>query len=330
MAEEIWDKDTLSSEWRKLAFNHPNDPYIWTSYLDFCKSYFSLFQVSRLTKVFQKYISTARSISDGTFKSHSAVPGHMYHMAQLASYFSTFWMQSGHQEKSIAYFQALLELNLNFPKSLDDSMPIKDTLVFFEPFWDSGAPRLAEKSSVGWANVMGAKSESVPEKEPCTIDEEENTVIKTSSSSADLWMMLERFRQERFLLPCAGADDPLDPERIVLFDDISSLLFRIKREDVHILLSVLLNFLTVLRCPLLRRASTKSYLWRSGVQSLLEYPMASLVLSFGESHEFTSSADSYAETFFQPFSRTWTDHHSVITQVFEQSIDRFEGTTQDS
>lgn len=332
MCEDVWEKEQLSSEWRKLAFTHPNNPYVWSAFLNFFKSNFSLFQVSKMNKLFQKYMTVSRSIQDGSFQSHAAVAGHSDHMITFAGFFATFWMQSGHQEKATGFLQALLEINLNFPENLDANIPLKNALVFFEPFWDSNVPRFGMKNSQGWGVVMERKSQIPPgEQETSQFEEEENTLIKSGSSTVDLWIKLERFRQERFLLPYTGSEDPTDPERIILFDDISPLLFKIPHEPTneHVLFSMVMNFLMILRCPLNRSYSTRSYVWRATIPLLLDYPLVSFFGSWSESHLSGMNSDTYSSALFQQFGSTWTDEDQTVTAIFEQSSRHFKGKNRE-
>lgn len=62
----------------------------------------------------------------------------------------------GYTEKAIAIYQALIEFNL-FCKSDVESLAVNEKIVCFEPFWDSGAPRIGEKDAIGWTDTVQQK-----------------------------------------------------------------------------------------------------------------------------------------------------------------------------
>ena len=73
-------------------------------------------------------------------------------MVSLLIRLANLWSRAGYREKTIALFQALVELNL-FSPQFPGSYSLEDRLATFEPFWESGAPRFAEDDAVGWAMV---------------------------------------------------------------------------------------------------------------------------------------------------------------------------------
>ena len=61
------------------------------------------------------------------------------------------WLQSGHTERAIAVYQALLEFNL-FSPDFDScgNYSVDDRLSLFEPIWDSGVRRVGQAGARGW------------------------------------------------------------------------------------------------------------------------------------------------------------------------------------
>ena len=106
MCEDIWERDQLDKEWRQFAFAHPNDVHIWQRYLFYLQSSFSGFSLARIHKAYEKYFSVSLSISEGTFRSHPAKPHHDDNFVLALSCLAAMWMQSGHQEKAVALYQA--------------------------------------------------------------------------------------------------------------------------------------------------------------------------------------------------------------------------------
>merc|ERR1719510_957141 len=70
---------------------------------------------------------------------------------------ANLWTRAGYREKTIALFQALVELNLFSPK-FPGAYSLEDRLATFEPFWESGFPRFGEVGALGWAKVAGNKT----------------------------------------------------------------------------------------------------------------------------------------------------------------------------
>ena len=58
------------------------------------------------------------------------------------------WLQSGHTERAISVYQALLEFNLFSPDF--DNYSVDDMLSLFEPIWDSGVRRVGQAGARGW------------------------------------------------------------------------------------------------------------------------------------------------------------------------------------
>ena len=207
-------------------------------------------------------------------------------------------------------FQAWLEFNLNFPSKLNPSTSLKDSLVFMEPFWDSGVPRFGEKNALGWSSCIGAATTIPDDSAPSDFPEEENFLVKNSSSLPELWIKLENFRQKRFLLPYHGTDEVLDPDRMVLFDDVQPFLFRFSQRTLpkeHLFVGVIANFLITLQCPMLRNFSTESYGWQVGTTSLFEAPLTNLFAYWSESHFSAVSPDSCCVNLLSPYQLSWSD-----------------------
>ncbi|OQV11905.1 Protein NRDE2-like protein [Hypsibius exemplaris] len=325
MSEDVLEKEQLNTEWRQFAFSHPNDPHVWQHYLHFLQSHFSSFSLTRIQKAYEKYLSLCQNITAGTFQSHAAVPHHDIQTVYFISHLSELWMQSGQQEKAVALQQAWLEMNLNFPAKLSSAIPLKDALVFMEPFWDSGVPRFGEKGALGWdkSTTAGPPSDATPVDFP----DEEDKLVHSSSSLAELWMKLEKFRQERYLLPYHGTEDIIDPERMVLFDDIKPFLFRFQRDadNEPVFFTAVTNCLVLLRCPLLRNFSTESHGWRALMSSILEAPMTFLFSYWSESHACAVPTDSYCSPLFGSYQMSWADQDALINGIFEQSARHFTG-----
>ena len=69
------------------------------------------------------------------------------------------WAKSGHRERSVALYQALMELNLNAP-NFPGYFSTQDKLASFERFWESSVPRFGEADAPGWSKVRQFKSKT--------------------------------------------------------------------------------------------------------------------------------------------------------------------------
>ena len=83
-----------------------------------------------------------------------------------------FLRQSGHTEKAVAAYQALLEFNFRAPASVAaEGADHEIKLALFEAFWDAEVTRFGEADAPGWAKWMQNKTQSYP----CTNPEDEGT-----------------------------------------------------------------------------------------------------------------------------------------------------------
>ena len=102
------------------------------------------------------------------------------------------------------------------------SSSFESALDAFEDFWDSGYPRIGEKSARGWKNARPAGAEAAT-----------STVNPSSEDISDpyiRWSRLEEHLGVQDRLPARaedldGQDRDRDPYRVVLFDDLRPLLF---------------------------------------------------------------------------------------------------------
>jgi hypothetical protein len=134
------------------------------------------------------------------------------------------------------------------------SFSFKESLVqtpeFFEPFWDSQAPRIGEPRSVGWDGwLKGVKNEEST-CGPTFFDVLEADLA--GKGEKEKFLFVELNREDVEFLPWRKShqheaeDDeyPADLSRVVFFDDIADYLFKITYEQSKI--EVLLNFVVFL------------------------------------------------------------------------------------
>ena len=153
LVEEVWETEKIVKRWKDLVFQQPNKPRLWLSYVEFCQTRFSSFSSPSLSSLYCKCLSTLSAIQDGTLRSHQPGPDTPEYLLAIFTLYCSFLKQTGHTEKAVACFQALIEFNLCCPADTED-LPTKERIEFFEAFWDSGVPRFGEESAAGWENWM--------------------------------------------------------------------------------------------------------------------------------------------------------------------------------
>ncbi|XP_054470331.1 nuclear exosome regulator NRDE2, partial [Anoplopoma fimbria] len=257
ICQELWEPSLLAKEWKKLVFLHPNSAPLWREYLLFTQSYFSNFTVSKVNSAYGKCLSTLSAVRDGSMVSHPALPGLEEDMLDIFTQQCHFLRQSGHSEKGISLFQAMIDFTFYKPESVR-KLSTKQQVEFFEPFWDSGEERVGEFGARGWKAWMlqqergGWLQPSAEEEEDEEEDEEE--VKDRSQPRWRVWLDVEPSREAAHWLPwrpdkAKGQSevDCEDPDRQVLFDDIGPSLICLSSSDLQ--LSLLLRFLSFLGLP---------------------------------------------------------------------------------
>ncbi|XP_023233026.1 protein NRDE2 homolog [Centruroides sculpturatus] len=252
ICQDLWEIDKLLNEWKQLLFYHPNNTYLWQQYILFVQSHLSYFTVSRTCKLYIKCIETLNKILSGTFQSHQPSKNLEETILDIFFQYCTFLNQCGYTEKAIATFQALIEFNMFRPRVLPKETTEEDLKTFFEPFWDSGAPRFGEENAPGWDKVFMEKKLTFHRNESSIdINLKEEEILENASSKSHVWIEFENLREQHHWLPWSPnlenkEDDCEDPDRSILVDDVSDALFSLKSEKLKFLLIVqFLRFLGV-------------------------------------------------------------------------------------
>ncbi|KAG7224661.1 hypothetical protein INR49_011414 [Caranx melampygus] len=252
ICQELWEPSALAKEWKKLVFLHPNSAPLWREYLLFTQSYFSNFTVSKVNAAYGKCLSTLSAVRDGSMVSHPALPGTEEDMLDIFTQQCHFLRQSGHSEKAVSLFQAMIDFTFYKPDSVQ-KLSTKQQVDFFEPFWDSGEARLGswgpEAGKPGCSNRSVADDDEEDEEE-----EEEEEVKDRSQPRGTVWLDVESSREAAHWLPWRpdkakgqSEEDCEDPDRQVLFDDIGPSLICLSSPELQ--LGLLLHFLSFLGLP---------------------------------------------------------------------------------
>ncbi|XP_041071203.1 nuclear exosome regulator NRDE2 isoform X1 [Carcharodon carcharias] len=258
LAKESWEPSTLVSEWKKVVFLHPNHTALWQRYLLFCQSQFSTFSTSKVSSIYGKCLSTLAAALDGTLLSHPALPDTEEAMLAIFLQQCHFLRQTGHSEKAIALFQALIDFTFFKPDSVA-GLITKAQVEFFEPFWDSDEPRFGEEGARGWKAWMRQQekggwvvlNEQVDDEEE---DEDGEEISDKSLPKWQLWIQVESARDSKHWLPWRAdkakrqtEEDCEDPDRQVLFDDVGSSMFKIS--SPHLKFQLMSSFFQFLGIP---------------------------------------------------------------------------------
>ncbi|KAK7074930.1 hypothetical protein SK128_027587 [Halocaridina rubra] len=250
IGQDLWDDKKLKQEWGTLLFNFPNKINVWHQYLAFMETHFTSYNLSNVVNAFSKCTEKLLQIKNGTFITHSPPSDIGMSLVDITLQLAYVWKQAGYVERSVALFQALVELNL-FPPShvVGRSISLEDTLALFEPFWDSRAPRFGEEKALGWAVSMENRQPmEYPEIILGGMHDEEDAILARGGSTSDLWLSLESFRERQHWLPWEqDPEDCEDPERMVNYDDIASHLYILDTLDEKFYL--LLSFFQFLGVP---------------------------------------------------------------------------------
>jgi len=271
LCEEVWHHDKMIKTWRDTVFKLPHKASLWVDYVLYCQRQFSYFTVTQLCAVYAKSISTLSSLHEGVLRSHTPDTDIEESMITIITLFCVFLRNAGHTEKAIALYQALLEFNLCCPLSLSANVSVKEAIAFLEPFWDSGAARIGEVGAEGWKNWVERDSDKEKGTSPlglvqfsqiwnegttqtmeASANDDQEMKLVSEHPLSESWIKLEAFRESQLHLPWklltdGTADTNEDPDRLVLFDDITPYLFRVKTEESRLLL--LLHFLNFLGVP---------------------------------------------------------------------------------
>lgn len=235
---EILDAVQINKELEQLLFVHVANTRLWKYYLSFNQSRLSVFTVSKMTKLYHKCFKTLFRILEGKLQTHSVPDNLDREILGIFLQYCYFLKQAGYKEKALASFQALTEYNLFAPSSVN--RVTKETkMAAFEEFWDSTCPKIGTSGGCGWRNWNGQTSSAADSEETSAdpLEDLEEEVIEKKLPKHETWLKIEELREKHHWLPWQPGqgqteEECEDVERLVVFDDISPLLFEIS-EDLH-------------------------------------------------------------------------------------------------
>ncbi|XP_031560255.1 nuclear exosome regulator NRDE2-like [Actinia tenebrosa] len=358
LCSDVWEDIQLMERWRKVVFAYPNKTVLWRKYLSFVQSRFSTFTFRKAQRVYDKCFSTLLPIKEETFVSHQAEEGIEEDMLDLFVQHCKFMKQSGHTEKAVACFQAMIELNCLCPSELSENTPTTGQLAFLETFWDSGHARFGETGAVGWTTWM---NKSLVDKKPLGLENldlkkifkaldptkrTDNELQSTAEKEEQMvkgmpkwkaWIKVEISRDNSQLKPWQPDtekgetdEDCEDPERLVLFDDISSYLFKLEKVDNR--LKLVLHFLELLGVPIMPSSSSQSFETQRYFELSIHTPGQ---LIKGQQQFLTPGLGWQMCEYWQtdediPTNARPTDERlQLVRNIFLQSLSLFQGRNRD-
>lgn len=145
----ISESKTVLQRWKDLIFIQPNVPQLWLGYIDYCQKDFAHFSTDSVMALYTKCLRTLSSIEEGTLKSHSPLPDSQRWALRIFQSYCEFLKASGHTERGVASYQALLELNLCTPTHLTRT-PLDTVITELGHYWRRSSVRLGQANARGW------------------------------------------------------------------------------------------------------------------------------------------------------------------------------------
>ncbi|KAL9038669.1 MAG: hypothetical protein Q9180_002992 [Flavoplaca navasiana] len=155
-AEIVWEARKLSSHWQTIIKQHSLSLQVWKRYLNFHQSTLSGFTLEESKARYSDCLGLLQKMRNGMELSSAkqlAVYGIQIHVLLRLT---LLLREAGYMEVAVATWQALLEFEFNKPTQYRHADQTKSTLddsiLAFEQFWDSEAPRIGEANASGWLN----------------------------------------------------------------------------------------------------------------------------------------------------------------------------------
>ena len=222
----IWGITQLTSEWRALLREYPENLGLWIKYLDYKQTTFSCFRYEEARNVYVDCLDMLRRARYDTeaarTKSDNLYENQVYVLLRM----TLFMREAGFTENAIGAWQAVLEWQMCKPTQFQTKehsligFKTTEALSAFEDFWDSDIPRVGEENAKGWAQSV-AKAVILPQPR-----RDSENISENGGRSFHDWMRSERSRawQSRSVGRAADQVEEGDPYRVILFSDIRNCL----------------------------------------------------------------------------------------------------------
>jgi hypothetical protein len=240
--EKIWEVKYQAERWEQISKDNIDSLFLWTSYLNFKQTTFSLFRHEAIKEVF---VERVNALSKDVLVSGTGDTSSLYQqLIYLLLRFTLFLRESGYSELAVSIWQSLLEMNF-FPPNLPLSQA--EAMKKFGAFWESEVPRIGEDGALGWRHFV--ENEDVSEAPDALVDEADDVVDNTDLFKT--WAAAERLRMMGSRTPARAMDEVAedDPFRVILFSDVESFLIHLPPQSQDLRSLLLDGFLLFCRLP---------------------------------------------------------------------------------
>ncbi|KII67228.1 Protein NRDE2 [Thelohanellus kitauei] len=267
IVHNVSDSNSLRSALDRIVFSFPNKISFWTIYFQYNQADFNKLSIKHILDLYIKALKKVESLKSLAVRPSQRLADPMGSEFQLKLYcqLCVYLLGTDHQEKLISLLQMVVEYNFSqHPNHMLNKFNDSDLLLYLESFWDSDMPKIGGKGARGFANFIKSGTEhktiinesrvdifkdiflKPPRPNETQLHQYETQLYHSFSCKEKAWLAMEHLRSNRDVLPAKSNRDVEDMERIVLFDDVKSLVFKIDY-SLHFEMSLL--FLLVLGVP---------------------------------------------------------------------------------
>ncbi|KAL8656884.1 MAG: hypothetical protein Q9226_002478 [Calogaya cf. arnoldii] len=256
----VWEPRKLPLHWQTIIKQHPLSLRVWRKYLNFHQSTSSGFTVEENKKRYIDCLHLLQNVRNDMELSDAkqqAVYGIQIHVLLRLT---LLLREAGYTEVAVASWQALMEFEFNNPAHFrrvhrTANPTYGDSILAFEQFWDSEAPRIGELDAKGWLNF---NDNYLEKKHPPNAEE------AASHNGTDVlksWADAEYQASRCSHLPSRVIDEPwVDPYKTVLFSDVRHALIESPTgPENHVIMAAFLCFCHLPPCPDNVRNQTESW-----------------------------------------------------------------------
>ncbi|ODA80078.1 hypothetical protein RJ55_03036 [Drechmeria coniospora] len=212
---KIWDHKMASKKWSECAEEETHCFSLWKTHLNFIMSSIVKVDFDGVQNMLLDRLRAVRSRSG--LQALDDVEEAIYIFLRA----TRFLHDAGYKERSVAAWQALLELSLL--RHPDQELGHEKAMQSFGDFWESEVPRLGDENSQGWKRFVesGGKGEPL---EPAKDEPVQNPMSRDAFMA---WGVVERSWSRKAGMPARTLDEGMedDPFRVVTFPDIEPWLF---------------------------------------------------------------------------------------------------------
>ncbi len=234
--------DELEQKWSEVVYAHPSSAKLWQEYLAYAVSSLARFRVHDVQAKYHQCIQTLDKMREGAAGASASRRAQIEEaLLEVVAASCAFLTQAGFQERAVAIFQCLCEVNLSLPGEFRNVVSLQgEPLQFLEAFWESRVGRFGERAAVGFSTWLQHKRAG----RPLPVDATSTSYPALPSNPARLegvtawqrWLEVEWFREQTHWQswrpgPGEGDEDLEDVDRLVVFDDVAGHMIRLTSQQ---------------------------------------------------------------------------------------------------